>query len=168
MICSKKIIHYLASKRNSEFCNTENWINQNQLSMYYKKTDCILFSTTSKNESAELKITTKAAFTEFPYLRICAKKYEYAYKKYAYAYKILTLFGLFYLAFYRTCIYTHAYFGMRFFLHLTKNKIRTRYAYFSSIYKEIFLRCDVTRLLSVVVMILAFETFNLDSVLTKI
>ena len=55
-----------------------------------------------------------------------------------------------------------------FFLRLTKNKIRTRYAYFSGIYKENFLRCDVTRLLSVMVMVLAFETFNLGSVLTKI
>ena len=61
------------------------------------------------------------------------------------------------------CVFPHA-----FFLRLTKNKIRTRYAYFSGIYKEIFLRCDVTRLLNVVVMILAFETFNLGSVLTKI
>ena len=54
------------------------------------------------------------------------------------------------------------------FLRLAKNKIRTRYAYFSGFYKEIFLRCDVTRLLSVVVMILVFETLNLSSVLTKI
>ena len=51
-------------------------------------------------------------------------------------------------------------FPYAFFLRLTKNKIRTRYAYFSGIYKEILLRCDVTRFLSVVVMILAFETFN--------
>ena len=66
----------------------------------------------------------------------------------------------------------HAYFRMSIsacvFLRLTKNKTRTRYAYFSGIYKEIFLRCDVTRLLSVVVMLLAFETFNVGSVLTKI
>ena len=46
------------------------------------------------------------------------------------------------------------------FLRLTKNKMRTRYAYFSGIYKEIFL-------LSVVVMVLVFETFNLGLVLTK-
>ena len=66
----------------------------------------------------------------------------------------------------------HAYIRLRnsadVFLRLTKNKIRTWYEYFSGIYKEIFLRCDVTRLLSVVVMVLAFETFNLGSVLTKI
>ena len=69
----------------------------------------------------------------------------------------------------------HAYFSMRiavythaFFLRLTKNKIRTRHAYFSGIYKEIFLRCDVTRLLSEIVRLLAFETFNAGSVLTKI
>ena len=61
-------------------------------------------------------------FTERPYLRICAKKYGYAYKKYgyaykkyAYAYKILTLVGLFYIAFYRTCIFQYAYIRMRFF-----------------------------------------------------
>ena len=36
------------------------------------------------------------------------------------------------------------------------------------ILKEIFVRCDVTRLLSVVVMLLAFEPFNLDSVHIKI
>ena len=94
------------------------------------------------------------------------KKYGYAYKKYAYAYKILTLVGLFYILFYRTCVYTHAYFRMR-FLRLTKNKIRTQYAYFSGIYKEIFLRCDVTRFLSVVVMILAFEIFNRGSIPIK-
>ena len=62
----------------------------------------------------EIFITSKAAFTERPYLRICAKKYEYAYKKYAYAYKILTLIGLFYIAFYRTCVFQHAYTRMRF------------------------------------------------------
>ena len=84
-------------------------------------------------------------------------------KHFAYAYKILTLVGLFYIAFYRTCVYTHAY-----FLRSTKNKIRIWYAYFSGIYTEIFLRCDVTRLLGVVVMVLAFETFNLGSFLTKI
>ena len=57
----------------------------------------------------------KAAFTERPYLRICAKKYGYAYKKNAYAYKIPTLVGLFYIAFYRTCMFQHAYICMRFF-----------------------------------------------------
>ena len=66
----------------------------------------------------------------------------------------------------------HGYIRMRIFacvfLRLTKNKIRTGYAYFSGIYKENFLRCDVTRLLSVVVMVLAFETFNVGLVLTKI
>ena len=61
------------------------------------------------------------------------------------------------------CVYTHA-----FFLRLTKNKIRTWHAHFSGHYKENLLRCDVTRLLSVVVMVLAFKTFNVGSVLTKI
>ena len=89
------------------------------------------------------------------------KKYGYAYEKYAYAYKILTLVGLFYIAFYRTC-----YIHISFILRLTKNKIRTHYAYFSGIYKEIFLRCDVTRLLCVIVMVLTVETFNAGSVLT--
>ena len=54
-------------------------------------------------------------FTESPYLWICAKNYGYAYKKYMYRYKILILVGLFYVAFYRTCVYTHAYFRIRFF-----------------------------------------------------
>ena len=35
-------------------------------------------------------------------------------------------------------------------------------------FMKIFLRCDVTRLLDVMVMFPAFETFNLDAVLTKI
>ena len=39
---------------------------------------------------------------------------------------------------------------------------------FQASIKKFFLRCNVTRLLSVVVMILVFETFNLRSVLTKI
>ena len=39
----------------------------------------------------------------------------------------------------------------------------TEHAYFSGIYKEIFLPCDVTRLLDVVVLLLAFEPFNLGS-----
>ena len=61
------------------------------------------------------------------------------------------------------CVYTHA-----FFLRLAKNKIRTRHAYFLGIYKDIFLQCDVTRLLSLVVMVVVFETFHAGSVLTKI
>ena len=61
------------------------------------------------------------------------------------------------------CVFPHA-----FFLRLTKNKIGTRYAYFSGIYKEIFLRYDGTRLFSVVVMILVSETFDPGSVVTKI
>ena len=94
------------------------------------------------------------------------KKYRYSNKKYAYAYKILALVGLYCLLpnmrMYAS-VYPHA-----FFLHLAKTKIRTRYAYFSGIYLEIFLRCDVTRVLSVVVILLAFETFNLGSVFTKL
>ena len=66
----------------------------------------------------------------------------------------------------------HAYLRMRIsacvFLRLAKNKIRTLYAYFSGFYKLIFLRWYGTRLLSVVVMILVFETLNLSSVLTEI
>ena len=54
------------------------------------------------------------------------------------------------------CIYTHA-----FFLRLSKNKILTRHAYFSGIYKEIFLRRVVTNVRSVVVMLLDFETVNM-------
>ena len=91
------------------------------------------------------------------------KKYGFAYKKYAYACKILTLVSLFYIVFYWTCVYTHAYFSRAFFWRLTKNKIRTRYAYFSGIYKETFLRCDTTRILSI-----AIETFNPGSIPTKI
>ena len=53
------------------------------------------------------------------------------------------------------------------FLRLTKKKIRTRYAYFSAIYKERFLRYEVLRLRSVVVMGLVCETINVGSVLTK-
>ena len=34
------------------------------------------------------------------------------------------------------------------------------YVYFSGIFEESFVRCDVTRLLGVAVMLLAFETFN--------
>ena len=49
---------------------------------------------------------------------------------------------------------------LAFFLRLAKNKIRTRHAYFSGIYKESCLRCDVTRLHSVMIVVLAFETFN--------
>ena len=45
----------------------------------------------------------------------------------------------------------HAYIRKRIsacvFLRLTKNKIRTRNAYFSGINKEIYLWCDVTRFL---------------------
>ena len=109
----------------------------------------------------------KAAFTESPYLRICVKKYGYAYKNTLMGMKFLLSLVSFILLFTE-----HAYLRMRIsacvFLRLAKNKIRTRYAYFSGFYKDIFLRCDVTRLLSVVVMILVFETFNLSSVLTKI
>ena len=37
VICFKKNIHYLILKCNSDFCNLENWINQNKLSMNYKR-----------------------------------------------------------------------------------------------------------------------------------
>ena len=66
------------------------------------------------------------------------KKYGYEYKKKnAYAYEIFPLAALFYIAFNQTCVITHAY-----FLRLAKNKIRTRYAYFSDIYKKVV--CGVT------------------------
>ena len=65
----------------------------------------------------------------------------------------------------------HLYFSMRIsacvFFTPAKNKIWTRYEYFTGIYKK-KLQCDVTRLLSVVVMLLAFETFNVGSALSKI
>ena len=112
-------------------------------------------------------IKPKAAFTESPYLRICVKKYGYAYKNTHMRIKFLLSLVYFILPFTE-----YAYLRMRIsacaFLRLAKNKIRIRYAYFSGFYKEIFLRCDVTRLLGVVVMILVFETCNLSSILTKI
>ena len=65
-----------------------------------------------------------------------------------------------------------AYFSMRinawFFLRLAKNKIRTRHAYFSGIYKETFLGCNVTKLLNVVVTLLVFATIKVSSILTTI
>ena len=110
----------------------------------------------------------KAAFTESPYLRISVKKYGYAYKNTHMRIKFLLSLVYFILPFTE-----YAYLSMRMrsacvFLRLAKNKIRIRYAYFSGFYKEIFLRCDVTRLLGVVVMMLVFETLNLSSILTKI
>ena len=87
---------------------------------------------------------------------------------YSKAYKVFTLAGLFYIAIYRTFVFQQAYIRMRIFLRPAKNKTRTQYAYFSGIYKKICLRCDVTRLLSVVVILLAFETFNVGSDLTKL
>ena len=38
---------------------------------------------------------------------------HYTYKKYAYACTIFTLAGLFYIAFYRTCVFQHAHIRMR-------------------------------------------------------
>ena len=64
VICSEKNILYLNLKYNSEFGNIENWINQNKFSMNYKKTNCVLFSKTSKNEFAALKIATHLRFIE--------------------------------------------------------------------------------------------------------
>ena len=64
VICSEKNIHYFNLKCNSEFGNIENWINQNKLSMNYKKTNSVLFPKTSKNEFAALKIATHSGFTE--------------------------------------------------------------------------------------------------------
>ena len=122
----------------------------------------VIFGDAEMQKSLVTYWLNKAAFTESPYLRICAKKYGYAYKKYAFTYKILTLVGLFYIAFYRTCVYTHA-----FFFTLDKEWIRTRYAYFLGIYKDIYLECDVTRLVSVVIMLLANKTLNVGSVLAK-
>ena len=61
------------------------------------------------------------------------------------------------------CVYTHA-----FFYAWQRIKYGHGMRIFQAFIKKFFLRCDVTRLLSVVVMVLAFETFNVDSVLTKI
>ena len=64
VICSEKNIHYLALKGNPELCNIENRINQNKLSLNYKKTNSKLFSKTSKNESAKFKVATYSRFIE--------------------------------------------------------------------------------------------------------
>ena len=64
MVCSEKNIHYLALKGNPELCNIENRINQNKLSVNYKKTNSKLFSKTSKNESAKFKVATYSRFIE--------------------------------------------------------------------------------------------------------
>ena len=83
------------------------------------------------------KLTSKAAFTESPYLRICVKKYGYTYKNTHMRIKFLLSLVYFILPFTE-----HAYLRMRIsacvFLRFAKNKIRTRYAYFSGFYKEIF------------------------------
>ena len=118
------------------------------------------------NTHAYIRMFGKAAFTERPYLRICVKKYGYAYKNTHIRIKFLLSLVYFILPFTE-----HAYLRMRIsacvFLRLAKNKIRTRYAYFSGFYNKIILRYAVIRLLSVVIMILVFETLNLNSVLTK-
>ena len=61
------------------------------------------------------------------------------------------------------CVYLHA-----FFYAWQRIKYEHGMSIFSGFQKQVFLRCDVTRLLSLVVMILVFEAFNLSSVLTKI
>ena len=72
----------------------------------------------------EAKVKT-FLFKKYPVKRLLPKVRIYAYAqkntdmrikiRITYTYKILTLIGLFYIAFYRTCVYTHAYFRMRFF-----------------------------------------------------
>ena len=57
----------------------------------------------------------KAAFTELRIYAFAQKNTDMRIKKNAYAYKIPTLVGLFYIAFYRTCMFQHAYIRMRFF-----------------------------------------------------
>ena len=64
LICSEKSIHYFNLKCNSEFGNIEKWINQNKLSVNYRKTNCLLFSKSSKKESAALKTATHSKFSE--------------------------------------------------------------------------------------------------------
>ena len=61
------------------------------------------------------------------------------------------------------CVYSHAY-----FLRYAKNKYGHGHGMQAFTYNKIFLLFDVTRLLSVVVMLLAVEAFNLRSVFTKI
>ena len=104
-------------------------------------------------------ITSKAAFTEVRIYAYAQKNTDMRLKNTHIRVKFLLCWFVLYcllpnMRIY-ACVFPHA-----FFLRLTKNKIRTRYAHFSGIYKE--------RLVSVVVMLLAFETFNLGSVLTKI
>ena len=65
----------------------------------------------------------------------------------------------------------HAYFGMRisacvFFTQ--RIKYRQGMRIFQAFVNNFFLRCGVTRLLKVVLVLLAFKNFNLGSVLTKI
>ena len=76
----------------------------------------VIFGDAEMQKSLVTYWLNKAAFTESPYLRICAKKYGYAYKKYAFTYKILTLVGLFYIycllpnmRIY-ACVFPHAFF----------------------------------------------------------
>ena len=85
------------------------------------------------------------------------KNYGYAYKKYGQAYTIFTLVGLFYFAFYRTCVFQHAYIRMRKFYA----RQRLKYGHGMRIFQafiNFFLRCDVTWLLSETVMLLAYKT----------
>ena len=62
----------------------------------------------------------------------------------------------------------HEYCSKRVFYARHRIKYGNGMRIFLAIFKEIFLRCDVTRLLGVMVMLLAFKTFNLASVFTKI
>ena len=56
--------------------------------------------------------------------------------------------------------------SVRVFLRYANNKMQIWYAYFSGIYKDLFLQCGGTRLLGVGVMLFAFETAKLGSVLS--
>ena len=80
----------------------ENPFMRHEVSKYFLSISTIEHTKKKKKRN----LVSSAAFTKSPYLRICAKKYGYAYKKYAYTYKILTLVGLLYIAFYQTCVYT--------------------------------------------------------------
>ena len=89
--------------------------------------------------------------------------YDFANMQYAYTYKILFSLVCLMLPFIK-----HPYFSMRIFYAQQKIKYRHGVRIFHAYIKKFFLRHDVTRFHSVVVTLLAFETFNVCSVLTKI
>ena len=91
------------------------------------------------------------------------KKYGYPYKNTHMRIKFLVLLVCFILPFTK-----HAYIRMGIFYPGQRVKYGHGMHIFQAFVENFFLQCDVTRLLSVVVMLLAFKTFNVGSVLTKI